>query len=432
MLPGGGLHIDQAPPLNIPFRFFATGPLFLILCGFWLAFGGNSLLHAPLQGESVAMAHLLTLGWVATVMFGAMYQMIPVLGGGPVPWSKGCRWVHMLWIIGVLGLVLEVGLHLHRWLLLVASVSLTGALTLFIVPVSVALIRAPVVHPTLWAMRLAVLSLLAVLTMGMIFLGEYAHGFLAMDRQAMLGAHLVWGLFGWVGTLIIGVSFHVLPMFYLMPPFPRSRANRILLGLAVTWFVLPIVLLWPSLLPFWLPGLAALPALLAVLDYARSMVTLFRERRRKKWDVPLRLWQLGYLCGGLAIILLLLWPVLETDRVRYLFFVLFLLGGVSSIMTGMLYRIIPFLTWFHRYSRQAGRPGVPMMDDLTPKQGGKWQLWNQWLALSLLAGGVMTGWEPLLRLGGLSLVAAGGMLWYLLYFALKPAFPQQQGGELTP
>ena len=419
MLPSSGLHIDQAPPLNIPLRFFSTAPFFLILCGLVLVKEGQTFFIAPLLAETVATVHLITLGWIATVMFGAMYQMIPVLGGGSVPWLKGCRWVHVLLIIGVLSLSLEVGLSLHPWLLLVASFGLGGAITLFIVPVGIALIRAPVVHPTIWAMRLAIISLLAVLVMGLIFLGEYVHGFFQIDRYAMVGAHLVWGLFGWIGTLIVGVSFHVLPMFYMMPTFPQRRANGVLLGMAMTWILLPGLILAFSPLPFWLTWAAALPALLALFLYGITIVGMFRGRKRKKLDVPLRLWQTGYISGIIALAVLAVWPIMETDRLRYLFATLFLFGFVSSIMTAMLYRIIPFLTWFHRYSQQAGMPGVPMMDDLTPQKTGQLQLWNKWLGIVLLTGASITGWGVLVRLGGVSLCIEGVLLLYLLYFALR-------------
>ena len=419
MLPSRGLHTDQAPPLHIPFRFFGTAPFFLILCGLVLIREGRSFLITPLVPETIAMVHLITLGWIATNMFGAMYQMVPVLGGGPVPWPKGCRWVHLLLIVGVLSLTLEVGLSLHPWLLLVASFGLGGAVILFAIPVGIALIRAPVVHPTIWAMRLAIVNLLAVLMIGLIFLGEYAHGFFEIDRHTMIGAHLVWGLFGWIGTLMVGVSFHVLPMFYMMPPFPRQQANRILVGMALTCVLLPALVLWFPLLPFWMVWVSALPALAALTLYGTIMINLFQKRKRKKWDVTLRLWQLGLLNGALSLGILAVWPVVEAEALRYLFATLFLFGFVSSIMTGMLYRIIPFLTWFHRYSQQAGMPGVPMMDDLTPKKTGQLQLWNQWLSIILLAGASVTGWDVLVRLGGLSLSLSGGLLLYLLYFALR-------------
>lgn len=424
MLSMRGLHIDQAPPLSIPFRFFTTAPLFLILCGVGLMVEGSVLLDSPLQGATVAVVHMITLGWIAMVMFGAMYQMIPVLGGGPVPWIKGAVWVHLLLVVGVLSFYLGVGLDMHAWFLLVASFALAGAVLLFVVPVGLTLIRSPVNQPTIWAMRIALICLIASLVMGLIFLGEYAHGFLEIDRFSMLGVHLVWTLFGWIGTLMVGVSFHVLPMFYMMPVFPQTRAYGILVGLTLTWILLPLSLLLVDPMPLWLLWLSALPALVAMTLYGITMWGLFQSRKRKKWDPTLRLWQVGYINVVLALVVLALWTVSDDVRVRYLFGVLFLIGWTSSAMIGMLYRIVPFLTWFHRYSHQAGVPGVPMMEDLTPPKVGQIQLWNQWVTLGLLIVAVFTGWDFAVRLGGISLCVAGGLLLYLLYFAQIKRGPQ--------
>lgn len=426
MLATGGLHVDQAPPLSIPFRFFATAPFFLILCGVTLYQEGVEMILSPLMPMTVTVLHVITLGWIAMVMFGAMYQMIPVLGGLPVPWPGGPRWVHPLLVIGVVTFYLGVGLHMHRWLLLVTSFTLTGAVILFAVPVGIALLRAPVVHPTVWAMRIAIVSLLGGLTMGMVFLGEYAHGFLAYDRQYMIGVHLIWAFFGWVTTLMIGVSFHILPMFYMMPVYPRHIANRILFGLTASWLVLPPILLLEAPQP-WMIWLGALPAVAALITYAVHMIAVARKKRRRKADVTFRLWQTGYLCGALALLVMATWPVVESDRYRFLFVALFLFGWVSSVMIGMLHRIIPFLTWFHRYSAKAGMPGVPMMDDLTPGAASRLQLWNHWLTIVLLVAAVWTGSDLLFRLTGASLCLTGALLWHLLWFALRrrdiPASP---------
>ena len=419
MLPSRGLHIDQAPPLHIPMRFFVTAPLFLIVSGLLLVKEGQAFFVAPLVTETVALVHLITLGWIATVMFGAMYQMIPVLGGGPVPWLASSRWVHALLVIGVISLTVEVGLSVHPWLLLVASVGLGGAFLLFILPVGTALIRAPIVHPTIWAMRLAIVSLLAVLIMGLIFLGEYAHGFFSVDRHAMVGVHLVWGLFGWIATLIMGVSFHVLPMFYMMPPFPRPQAHAILIGLGATWVLLPTIILLIPAVPFWGVWVAALPAVAALILYGVTVARLIRQRKRKKADIPLRLWLTGYASGVAALLVLVAWPLVESDTLRYVFAAFFLFGCVSSIMMGMLYRIVPFLTWFHRYSQQAGAPGVPMMDDLTSPGAGRLQLWNQWVGVGLLVTAIVTNWDPLIRLSGVSLALSGIVLLYLFHYALR-------------
>ncbi len=419
MLPTGGLHIDQAPPLSIPFRFFATAPIFLILCGIILIFEGNDLILSTLLPMTVTVLHVITLGWIATVMFGAMYQMIPVLGGLPVPWRNGPRWVHPLLVIGVVTFILGVGFDLHPWLLLVTSSALTAAVVLFAVPVGIALVRAPVVHPTVWAMRIAIVSLLGGLTMGLIFLGEYAHGFFAMDRQYMIGVHLIWAFFGWITTLMIGVSFHILPMFYMMPVYPRHIANRILAGLTTSWVIIPPILLMDEPQP-WMLWLAAVPAVIALITYAWHMYAVARKKRRRKMDITFRFWQTGYLAGVLALLVMAGWPMFETETLRFLFVVLFLIGWVTSVMIGMLYRIIPFLTWFHRYSQKAGMPGVPMMDDLTPAKPSQVQLWNHWLTILLMVAALFTGWNWMFQLAGLSITLSGGLLLYLLWFALRP------------
>ncbi|MBF0286130.1 MAG: hypothetical protein HQL51_16915, partial [Magnetococcales bacterium] len=190
MFTTSGLHVDQAPPLSIPMRFFGSAPLFMILGGMALAGWGAALLGYPLLGETVATVHLATLGWIAMVMFGAMYQMIPVLAGVPVPWLGLAPWVHGLMVAGVISLFVSIGMNGHRWFYITASLGLGGGVMLFLVPIAVALSQAPSRHPTVWAMRLAALCLLITLGFGAIFLGEYAHGFLPLDREAMVGSHL--------------------------------------------------------------------------------------------------------------------------------------------------------------------------------------------------------------------------------------------------
>ena len=41
--------------------------------------------------------------------------------------------------------------------------------------------------------------------------------------------HSVWGIFGFGGILIIGVTFQVLPMFYVAPRFKQFCKQRVVL-----------------------------------------------------------------------------------------------------------------------------------------------------------------------------------------------------------
>ena len=84
----GGLSLDQAPAEDIPLRFFISAPIFGILAGLMVLLKGNLLFSNTWMPETVALTHLLTLGWMGSVMFGALNQMIPVLVGGIVPFPK--------------------------------------------------------------------------------------------------------------------------------------------------------------------------------------------------------------------------------------------------------------------------------------------------------------------------------------------------------
>jgi hypothetical protein len=59
------------------------------------------------------------------------------------------------------------------------------------------------------------------------------------------------------------------------------------------------------------------------------------------------------------------------------------MGGVSLTVLGFLYKIVPFLVWYHCYSREVGRAKVPAMADLYSQP---LQIAGYWLFLAGLLG----------------------------------------------
>lgn len=423
MLATGGLRIDQAPPLHLPFRFFGTGMVFVWLSGCVLLFWGDELLIAPLLPITVAMVHLLVLGWLLMTVMGAMIQMIPVLAGIPVPWPGTIPWVHGVLTLGVVaffaGIMTDWG---HPWLLYMAQIGVGVAVVGFLIPIAMALLSAPAKHPTVPAMRIAMVALTGTLIFGVIFLGEYLHGFMEVDRYILVGIHLTWGLLGTMGTLIMGVSFQVLPMFYMTPPFRVRQANWILLGMGIFLLVMPVALFWSELV--WPLYVAALPLTGAIGLYGIEIFHLFKQKKRQFVDATLWFWRLGFFSVVVALVLLALWPVLADERLRYGFGIFYLLGWVGAVMIGMLHKIIPFLVWFHRFSPVVGLQEVPMMDDLTPLRTINAQVVVYAGTLLLMALAVLTGWDWAVRLGGAGLIGVSGVSLYALWFAMRIEAPK--------
>jgi hypothetical protein len=186
--------------------------------------------------------------------------------------------------------------------------------------------------------------------------------------------------------LVIGVSYLVVPMFQLTPPYP-SRLTRVLpLGL------LAVLLLWSLRLVAdeaqdWQAGVAWAGMALSML-YAGSTLWLQAKRRRRVSDATLMLWR-----GGMLSLLLWAasWIVLsffpEWDghsRTPVWFGVLALVGVFISAINGMLYKIIPFLIWLHLQQFGGLKSVPPNIRQMIPERAMRGQSWLHFSALLLL------------------------------------------------
>ncbi|MEE8395868.1 MAG: hypothetical protein V3S29_07415, partial [bacterium] len=206
-----GLRLEQAPPLHLPLRFFLTAPLFGAAAGLMLVWRGAELLASPWNPATVALTHLIALGFISMVMVGAVYQIMPVLVGIPLPRVGLARWVHLGLCAGVAAMVAGL-LTANRPLLWLALAALPAALAIFLGQLVAALARAPWGSATINSIRLAVLALALAACLGAFSLWEYVFGWLPVDRRAVLAAHLYLALGGWLGTLITGVGKVVIQM----------------------------------------------------------------------------------------------------------------------------------------------------------------------------------------------------------------------------
>ena len=127
----GGLSLDQATAENIPLRFFISAPIFGILAGLMVLLKGNLLFSNTRMPETVALTHLLTLGWMGSVMLGALYQMIPLLVGGIVPFPRLSRVLHTILIPAIL-LIVSGFFWNHLWMLKASLALLFPTILLFL------------------------------------------------------------------------------------------------------------------------------------------------------------------------------------------------------------------------------------------------------------------------------------------------------------
>lgn len=424
-----GLSYEQAPPLGQPLRFFLTAPLFLLLAAVAAIPTAADWTVDPHTLSAVALTHLLTLGVLGMVMQGALLQMLPVVVGTPVPASV---WVARLGHAG-LGLgtpLLAVGLYRGDSALIHAALA---ALTLgwlpFLAAAAVSLARARTASTlTLVPMRLAWLG--ALLTVA---LGQWLAGVLAGDLdpngiEQGLGLHVAWGLTGWVLLLVMGVAYQVVPMLQITPPYPAGYARW------AAWVVFAALALlslasFAEMASLAEAGYGLLGASLA--GFGLVTLDLQRRRRRRVSDATLLFWRLGMLSLIILAPLPWLYPRLPAElqgAAAVMGGLTFLLGFTVSVVSGMLYKIVPFLAWFHLQTQTGARAGsIPNMKEFLP-DGQARHHWRLHLAAVLWL--LPAPWlPPAYAAPGLLLLAlAAYVLWHNLLGCVR--LFRRYGGRL--
>jgi len=395
-----GLSLDQAPPLSVPFRFFFTAPLFALLGSLSLMFQGPELASSAMSGLAIGWIHLWSLGWLTMIMFGAFYQLIPVMIGGQVPWGWASKWVHGLLVFGVLSFWAY-----FTWPELLSALwplaSLGLAMLVFLSQTSLALYRvSQQSRPTLEAMRIATSSLAFAALLGLSRLIEFlgGPGFVGDIRVAHLSVALV----GWVAMLLIGVSYHLLPMFYVCPPFDSVDAYRVIRLISISLVAVTVGNLF-ELGPGWIGALSSF-GLLGIGLYLYRFKECISARRRKKVDPALRLFIAGllWMATGVGTWALSLSGVIDGTEVSVM---VWLLGFGLSVTHSMSYKIVPFLIWFHRFSPYVGKQPTPTLADIFPVKRQQIDFWLLQVGLVLLFVGFLFQSELSLRVSGVFLFA---------------------------
>lgn len=425
------LSFENAPPFAAPLRFFITAPLLAALAGLTLAWEGGDLLLSRWHPGLLAVTHLLTVGFMLMVMLGALIQILPVVAGAnlrqPLRLARG---LHPLLLLGTL--LLAAGLLLGKtgWLQL-AVVLLLMAGAWFIKAALQALWRVPLTSPTIAGLKLALPALALTLLLGSGLALALAGGW-SWPLARLTDLHAGWALGAWSAVLLAAVAYVVVPMFQLTPGYPARAGWLFPLSMCV------VLLFWSLAEALGLTTAGWLARQLAAglgLAFAVQTLYLQGQRRRARPDAIYRFWQAGLLCAVFALLLMLTVNALP-DAFSWpgwavLIGVLLLPGAFVAFISGMLYKIVPFLAWMHLQNAGQGRLAAPSMGKLLPERDATLQSRAYLVAVLLLLLAVIFP-EWLARPAGLAFAAA--MLWlaWNLLSALRRYQAHQQRLEVLP
>lgn len=357
--------------------YFASALLALLVAECLMAVGFGYPAAPVGAPETLALVHIIAIGWLSLLMCGALFQFVPVLVAVPLHSNSlplptlGCLVAGLLsLLLGFLKMGGEVDLE-FPYLPLAAALLLSGfALVLWNLGRTLWIAR-PLTLPA----RFVVVGLIGITatvllgaTFALVLSGMSDNAALLNVASLGLPVHIIAGLGGWLTFTAIGVSYRLLAMFMLAPDLdgPTTRgalysgaaalAVAIVGGLAAIFFGgnLSFVLCAAGLL-----GLSALAL------YGRDVLFLYRTRKRRKVELNSQMASLALASLAMAVTLIVV--LLAVGRFEnHVAAVVFLVGfgWLSGLGLSKLYKIVAFLTWLECYGPIIGKAPTPRVQDL--------------------------------------------------------------------
>ncbi|MEX2380973.1 MAG: hypothetical protein WD490_01185 [Opitutales bacterium] len=384
------LHVKNAPSPGLVFTCLIGGILSFIFLAGWSALHYSEWGGFYANTRFLAWVHVAVLGWINLIIFGVLFQFIPVvlnvrLGSEKLAWWQlafyvpgaagmvGCFWIGRLdWPLHTFASILWVGFFLFIWNMLLTYRQVKDW------------------TQTAQCIYAGVLYLLVTTMLGLFLSIHLAYPMVDIPHLTLLKLHAHAGFVGWFLMIVMGVSLKLLPMFLLSygystkpaaAAFYLINAGLLSWGLAVA-FDLP---------PAWqLTGIGMLIS--GIAFYLAQVVLIFRKRSRMRSDpfrrrsvrpieFPLRfaaaacaLLGVATLAGVAVAFSGQLDPGGNHNRFVLIYGALVFLGFLALLVQALLYKIVPFLIWLKRFSNTAGKYRTPKIVDLVPARSAVSQL----------------------------------------------------------
>ncbi|MBI4734522.1 MAG: cbb3-type cytochrome c oxidase subunit I [candidate division NC10 bacterium] len=398
----------RQPSLWVPLRYFMAAQGALLATLLWAPFQVSDLLDFYYQGHALALTHLLTLGWITMTIMGASFQLVPVALETTLYSERLARWQFWIMLLGVTAMVGHFWIGRHPGMALGAGLVLV-AVILHAINMGRTLWQLPRWDIVAQHVAAALTYLAATAAMGNLMALDKIFDFLGGQVLRTIHAHAHLAGIGWITMMIFGSSYKLIPMFSLGELRDERLARwqfwLLNVGLVGLFGTLLFRSAWASLFGLLIAAAVGL--------FLWKMREVLRARRRPRLDWGLR--HALSAIASLAIVTVLgLWlttgwvPSEEFGaRLAFGYGVLALLGWVSVMIIGMMYKIIPFLVWHHRYSDLVGLRPVPPATQFLGETVPRIEFWLLHIGIQTTVVGLIVASGLLVQAGTIVLALAG-------------------------
>jgi len=358
--PDSGLQQTTSYKVVLPFYLFAAFS-FLISCILLLI--NTDIAHAHyFHPKTLAITHLMALGWGTMIILGASHQLLPVLIEGKLDSNLLAILSFVFAAIGIPLLVTGFYLFNTGLILQIGAVLVNTSVICYFLNVIRSIEESKKYNVHAFYIATASLWLFATTFFGLLLVFNFSRSWLPENSIEYLSLHAHLGLVGWFLLLIVGVASRLIPMFLISKHTSPKTLWWIftLINIALLAFIVlkssgafPKLYYSPFLLVF-----------IAILLFGNYCYRAYKTRIRKHVDEQMKisLLSVAMLVLPLLSLLAIIYFITEDSAsnlvLLYGFCIFF--GWISALILGMTFKTLPFIIWNKVYQiRAIGKTPAP-------------------------------------------------------------------------
>lgn len=342
--------------------FYATAAVFFLGLSVLLFLSSSELTAHYFSPKLLAIVHATVLGWATMIIFGAAYQLLPVIFQEEL-YSSGLAFASYLLLL--LGTVLLVWcfwkFHVGPWMITAGSVIVASS-CLYVINVCATSIRSE--HSSVYQYFLVSSAIWLLLTTvaGLLLAINLTNNFIPRNHLDMLKLHAHAGIVGWFLQLICGVGAKLIPMF-LLGKSKRTWVLYTALGLQNIGLVLVLFHGYFRSIDLGIMSFVSL-IIVGMVFWAIYIVDVYRQRLRKKVDILMKQTLFSFMCVPLALVALCITFISSDGKWTSLYGILIFLGWITGIILGQTFKTLPFIVWNNTYKDIHGNAKLPLPKNL--------------------------------------------------------------------
>ncbi|MEJ5304937.1 MAG: hypothetical protein WHV63_03240 [Ignavibacteria bacterium] len=379
-----------SPPFKIVVKYFIAAIISFIIFNLMLVIDYKSISGHHFQPKILSINHILTLGFITMIIFGAMFQLVPVVLEVKLFSTILAEIQFWIYTFGVILLTYKFYYFSSNLSFVLPALLLSLAMMIFTINIVISMTKVKKWNITGSYLASALFWLLITALAGYLLSKNLDKPFIKINHLQYLKLHAITAFVGWVSMVVMGVSFKLIPMFTLSHGYKLTLAKWSFVLINIGLLGINWIMHYPDTGFYNL--IFGVLIFAGIILYLIQIFIIFKKRIRKKLDIGIKFSAFAFIMMGFSSLLnfsFLFFNYESIKNLTLLYGFTVLVGYVSFLIVGQMYKIVPFLVWYHKYSSKVGLQHVPMLKDMFNEKLAEIQFYLMIAGLVLLVPSLM-------------------------------------------